>query len=152
MNEANIFLVIGGVLSVSAALLHIVIIFGGANWYRFFGAGEKMATLSEQGSWYPALVTFVVATVLFIWGLYAFSGSGLILALPFLKYVLVTISAVYLLRGLVLIPGLLFIPDKVDSFAFWSSIVSFVFGLFYAIGTYQEWSKLFNKSVLIITS
>jgi len=36
----------------------------------------------------------------------------------------------------------MFIPHKVDGFAVWSSIVSFIFGLCYAVGTYQLWSTL----------
>ena len=34
------------------------------------------------------------------------------------------------------VSGLVFMPDKVDGFAFWSSIVCFIFGMFYVIGTY----------------
>ncbi len=42
----NTPLIIGGYLSFVAALLHISCIFGGPEWYRFFGAGERMATLA----------------------------------------------------------------------------------------------------------
>jgi hypothetical protein len=139
MIEANKFLIVGGVLSIIAAILHIGIIIGGARWYRFFGAGEKMATMAEQGSWYPTVVTFVIASVLFSWGLYAFSGAGLILQLPLLKYALIAISTVYLIRGLAFIPALAFFPDKVDVFIVWSSLISLIFGLCYAIGAYQSW-------------
>ncbi|MEE9309443.1 MAG: hypothetical protein V3U64_00335 [Cocleimonas sp.] len=143
MNEANKFLMTGGVLSIIASLLHIGIIIGGASWYRFFGAGEKMATMAEKGSWYPTVVTFIIAAVLFIWGFYAFSGSGLLaIKFPLLKMALIAISAVYLLRGLAFIPALLIMPDKIDAFIVWSSLISLVFGLCYAIGTYQVWNKL----------
>lgn len=134
----NGFLLVGGGLSVIAAVLHIVIIFGGAEWYRYFGAGERMAKMSEQGSIIPGLITFFIALVLFVWGLYAFAGTGLIqLTLPFVKYALVAISGVYLIRGLVLFPALLFKPEIVDGFAIWSSLLSLFFGLCYAIGTVQ---------------
>ncbi|HTF95672.1 MAG TPA: hypothetical protein VL995_06045 [Cellvibrio sp.] len=65
-------------LTLCASLLHVGIIAGGAEWYRFFGAGEAMAIMSKQGSWYPALVTFMIAMILFVWSLYAFSAAGLI--------------------------------------------------------------------------
>ncbi|MEE9326004.1 MAG: hypothetical protein V3U71_01835 [Cocleimonas sp.] len=134
----NVLLVVGGVLSILAAFLHIAIIIGGANWYRYFGAGERMAKMSEQGSIIPALITFAIAVVLFVWGLYAFSGAGLTeITLPFVKYALVAISIIYLIRGLVLFPALLFKPEIVDGFALWSSLLSLVFGLCYAIGTVQ---------------
>lgn len=132
--ETNEYLIIGGWLSVTASLLHIGIIIGGASWYRFFGAGERMATMAEQGSWYPAMITFIIAGVLFVWGLYAFSGAGLLPAFPFLKVSLMAIAGIYLLRGLVLFPALVFLPDKVDGFAVWSSLISLGFGLCYALG------------------
>lgn len=42
-------LAFGGSLTLLAAVLHVFIIVGGADWYRFFGAGEAMAQMSEQG-------------------------------------------------------------------------------------------------------
>ena len=133
----NLFLIAGGVLSILAALLHIGIIIGGPNWYRFFGAGEKIAVMAEQKQWWPAIITSLIALVLFVWGLYAFSGAGLLSTLPLLKPILVVISCIYLMRGLVLLPALFFFPEKVNFFAVWSSVVSFLFGFCYAIGTYQ---------------
>jgi hypothetical protein len=143
MTEVNKLLLAGGLLSIIASILHIGIIIGGASWYRFFGAGEKMATMAEKGRWYPTIITLIIAGVLFSWGLYAFSGSGIIsYRLPLLKYALVAISAVYLIRGLAFIPVLMLIPDKEDTFIVWSSLISLVFGLCYAIGTFQVWKTL----------
>lgn len=93
-------------LTLCASLLHVGIIAGGAEWYRFFGAGEAMATMSEQGSWYPALVTFMIAMILFVWSLYAFSAAGLIKKLPLLKPALAFIGFVFLMRGLLAIPAI----------------------------------------------
>lgn len=131
----NRSLILGGVLSTIAAALHVAIIFGGAAWYRFFGAGEHMAQLDASGSPYPALLTEAIAMVLLVWGLYAFSGAGLLRPLPLLKPVLVLVSAVYLLRGLLLLPLWLWRPAEVDVFALWSSQVCIGFGLAYACGT-----------------
>lgn len=102
---------VAGWLVFVAALLHLGIIAGGADWYRFFGAGEAMAVMSEQGLWYPAIVTACIATVLFVWSLYAFSGAGLIRRLPLLKTALLVIGAIFLLRGLLAVP-LLFFADS----------------------------------------
>ena len=71
-------LIVGGCLSVLAALLHISCIFGGPEWYLFFGAGQKMANLAAAGDPYPTIATLVIATILVGWGLYAFSGAGII--------------------------------------------------------------------------
>lgn len=91
----NPALIIGGLLSVAAALLHIGCIIGGPDWYRFFGAGEAMATLAEQGSMTPTPLTLGIAGILAIWAAYAFSGAGLLPRLPLLRTGLVVISAVY---------------------------------------------------------
>jgi len=133
----NKLLIVGGLLSMAASGLHVAVIIGGADWYRFFGAGEKLSSMQEQGSWIPALITFAIALVLFVWGLYAFSGAGLIRRLPFLTSILVIISLIYLGRGFVLVPFWFGWTELVDSFALWSSLICMIYGLCYAIGTIQ---------------
>ncbi len=129
-------------LSAAAAVLHVAIIFGGPDWYRFFGAGEGMARAAEQGSSRPALVTCTIAAVLLVWALYAFSGAGLVRRLPLLRTALTAISAVYLLRGLAPLPMLILKPQLVDSFVIWSSLAGLVYGLAYAVGTWTAWPRL----------
>lgn len=70
------WLLVGGWLSVAAALLHIACIFGGPDWYRFFGAGEAMARAAARGDRRPALITLGIAAALLVWAAYAFSGAG----------------------------------------------------------------------------
>ncbi|MBU1539478.1 MAG: hypothetical protein KKC29_04990 [Alphaproteobacteria bacterium] len=138
----NPALIVGGVLSAAASVLHLAVIVGGPDWYRFFGAGERMARLAEQGSWTPVVITVGIASVLAIWAAYAFSGGGLIPRLPLLRTALVLISAVYLLRGLVLVPALVSNPGGVTPFVIWSSLIVLVYGLAYAIGTWTAWPAL----------
>jgi len=136
----------GGTLSAAAAVLHVAIIFGGPDWYRFFGAGEDMARAAEQGSARPALVACAIAAVLLVWALYAFSGAGLIRRLPLLRTALIAISAVYLLRGLAPVPMLILKPQLVDGFVIWSSLAVLVYGLAYAVGTWTAWPRLKGDS------
>lgn len=142
--KRNRCLVAGGIASAIASMLHILIIVGGPDWYRFFGAGEGMAQLSENGSTYPAIITTIIATVLALWGLYAFSGAGLIRRLPMLKVVLGAISAIYILRGIFGIPLVVYLDhpylnelEEKMSFMIISSGFSLSFGLFYLIGLIQ---------------
>lgn len=135
-------LFIGGVLSLLACLLHIGVIIGGPDWYRFFGAGEDMAKMAEKGLLYPTLITIGIALILAIWGWFAFAGAGLVWKPPLLRTGLVAISAIYLLRGLILLPMFIFVPEKINSFAVWSSLIVLVYGLFYAIGTWKTWPSL----------
>jgi len=140
--KRNLALILGGWLSVAASLLHIGCIIGGPAWYRFFGAGEQMATMAEQGSMTPTLLTLGIAAILAIWAAYAFSGAGLLPRLPLLRTGLVMISAIYLLRGLVLIPALLINGAGIDPFVLWSSLIVLVYGLAYATGTWTAWPHL----------
>ena len=138
----NPWLAAGGVLSGIAALLHLAIIAGGPDWYRFFGAGEEMARAAERGSPVPALITAGIAAILAIWAAYAFSGAGLLRRLPLLRLGLVTISAIYVARGLAPLPIFFTNPRLIDGFTLWSSAIVLVYGLAYAIGTWRAWPHL----------
>ena len=146
----NRWLVTGGVLSLAAALLHVAVILGGPDWYRFFGAGEGMARAAAQGSWVPPAVTAGIAAVLATWSAYAFSGAGIIFRLPLQRTALVLISLIYLARAFILVPTLILRPELVDAFAFWSSLVVLVFGVTYAIGTVRAWRALGKSNPLTI--
>ena len=141
----NPALIIGGWLSVAASMLHIGCIIGGPEWYRFFGAGEAMATMAEQGSMTPTLLTLGIAAVLAIWAAYAFSGAGLLPRLPLLRTGLVVISAIYLLRGLAVIPALVINGADVMPFILWSSLIVLVYGIAYAVGTWTAWPHLRSR-------
>ena len=140
----NFWLLLAGLLTAAAALAHVAIIIGGPDWYRFFGAGEQMAQMAEQGSIYPAAITAGIAGVLGIWSLYAFSGAGVIRRLPLLKTALTLITAVFLLRGLLGLPAVLFFDSPYFQelgqslvFMLVSSVICLVYGICYAVGTWQ---------------
>ncbi len=140
-------LIIAGSLSFLAALLHVAIIFGGPEWYRFFGAGEQMASLAETGSQYPTFVTTVIALILAVFALYAFSGAGVIIKLPLMKIALCLITFVYLVRGIagLILPFVSNHPAIAEnSLTFWlvSSLICMVFGAFHLFGTISHWDKL----------
>jgi len=141
-------LVVGGLLTAAAALLHVAIILGGPDWYRFFGAGERMARLAARGSIYPAIVTACIAAVLGVWALYAFSGAGLIRRLPLLRLALTLIAAVYLARGILGVPVVLLMDDVYTNqlkgrmtFMVVSSLICVVLGLCYGVGAARIWRQ-----------
>ena len=138
----NMSLILGAGLSAVAAVLHVAIVIGGSSWYRFFGAGEQFASAAANGRWWPAIVTLGIACMLGLWAVYALSGAGVIRPLPFLKLALVLITSVYLLRGLVLVPALLFAKSSVTPFVFWSSVTCIGYGAFHLLGLVQVWSRL----------
>jgi putative oxidoreductase len=141
MQNGQRWLLLGGVLTGAASLLHLAIIAGGPDWYRFFGAGERMARLAARGSPVPTLVTLGIAAVLAVWMLYALSGAGVIRRLPLLRLALVLIAAVYLGRGVLGIPAVLLADDPYArqlrakmTFMAISSAVCLGLGVCYAIG------------------
>lgn len=146
--QKNSFLIAAAIFSGVAALLHLGCIIFGGDWYRFFGAGEQMAQLAEAGHMYPTIVTSLLVTLLTVRSLYALSGAGLMLRLPFLRLGLCTIAAIYLLRGIAFIPLMPTFPE--NSLTFWilSSAICFIFGLTYAIGIKQSWAYLSGQHSL----
>lgn len=59
-----------------------------------------------------------------------------------MKTVLSAITAVYLLRGLGVVPLMLMDIILVDAFAIWSSLICTIYGFAYLIGTRRAWSSL----------
>ncbi|HEX9983993.1 MAG TPA: hypothetical protein VGF69_12065 [Thermoanaerobaculia bacterium] len=131
----------GAIFSAVAALLHVGCIVFGAPWYRFMGAGERMARMAERGHWYPTVVTTAIVCVLSIWSVYAMSGAGVIGRLPFLHAVLLGIGAVYLLRGVAAFALVPFFPG--NSLRFWivTSVVSAVAGAVHLLGLKEIWTR-----------
>ena len=140
--EHNTALVVAAALSAIAALLHVGIVIGGAQWYRFFGAGERMASAAAAGRLYPTIVTLGIAAVLALWSAYALSGAGIIAPLPWLRWALITITGIYLARGLAIVPLLLFARSHSTPFLLWSSLVCIVYGAVHLLGLIQVWAIL----------
>lgn len=136
-------LIAAAALNATAAVLHVGVVLGGPDWYRWFGAGEGMARLAAQGSAWPALVTLGIALVLATWAAYALAGAGVLARLPLLKTVLVTVTAIYLIRAIagfalaVLAPG-----GNSPVFWFWSSTICLAIGAVHAVGVWKAWPGL----------
>ncbi len=62
--------------------------------------------------------------------------------LPLIKIALVGITAVYLLRGLAIVPLLTFAQQHSTPFLIKSSVICLGYGVVHALGTYQVWGQL----------
>ena len=154
MRMGNQWLKLGGILSFAVALLHVIIIFVGASAYRYFGAGEDMATATESGSAFPALLTFVLVAVFAVWGFYGLSGAGVIRRLPLLKIALILIGVVYSLRGVAVFQQLFQIATSSAEVApreIVFSLVSLIIGLAYLIGTSASWRSRVASNRIVQT-
>jgi len=130
-------------LSVLLVVLHLGIIWMGAPAYRYFGAGEAMARLAEQGSHIPGLVTLAATALFALAALYPLSAAGWAPRLPFLRHGLACIAAVYTLRGSLLVlqlarRGSMELPVRELVF----SAVSLTVGLVYVAALASVWGKL----------
>ncbi len=138
----NTYLIVGAALSALAALLHVGCILFGASWYRFFGAGERMARMAAAGHWYPTAITLGIAAILSCWSLYALSGAGVIRCLPLVRPVLCIITGTYILRAVAFAPFHKYFPGNSTGFWLWSSVICFVIGLVHLVGLWQAWPRL----------
>jgi len=144
---ANPFLLASAALSAIAALLHVGCIIFGPSWYRFFGAGERLAQLAAAGSSVPTVMTAGIATVLSLWAAYALSGAGVIARLPLIRVALCAIAGIYLVRGAA---GLVFAAvapgERSVAFWVWSSLICLGIGALYLVGTRQVWAALSRRA------
>ena len=142
----NKFLITGSICSAFAALAHLGCIIFGGDWYRFFGAGEQMARMAEDGHWYPTVVTLIIVLVLLVWSLYALSGAKVIFRLPLLRFGLLVISLIYLVRGIAFVTIMPMFPENSLTFWFVSSGICLFIGILYSFGTFQSWPRLSLKN------
>ncbi|MDP2074547.1 hypothetical protein [Hydrogenophaga sp.] len=84
-----------------AAALHVGIVLGGPAWYRFFGAGERMARMAERRRLLPTVITLAIAAALSMFGAYAMTAGGHFPNLPLPHEALMAITAIYTVRALV---------------------------------------------------
>ena len=137
-------LVIGAALNFMIAALHLIIIFIGGSAYRYFGAGEEMASMDEAGSYTPALITLAITCFFCLFGFYALSGAGKIKKLPLTKVVLILITIIFILRGIGVIGDAYMMTQypMYPSQMIWFSVVALITGICYAIGLRSNWSQL----------
>ncbi|MBX9602542.1 MAG: hypothetical protein K2X35_16165 [Bryobacteraceae bacterium] len=135
---------VAGMLSFALAALHLAMVFVGAPAYRFFDAGEQMASAAEEGSPFPALITLLLVLVFTLFGIFGLSGAGVLRELPFLKGILTIISVIFIVRGLAVLQqgwswwlGSGVVGPKQLVF----SLASLGIGTIFAIGTWKLWFR-----------
>ncbi|MGB0893958.1 MAG: hypothetical protein ACPGUD_06070 [Parashewanella sp.] len=144
-NGKNKPLVLASLCTASATIAHLGCILFGGDWYRFFGAGEEMAILAEQGHWYPTVATSFITLLLSIWTMYGLSAAKVIRRLPLTRLALVLISMIFLSRGIMFTWLIPMFPE--NGLIFWlvSSGICLMIGLLFTLGTIQTWSQLSNQ-------
>jgi hypothetical protein len=132
-------LTVAGVIAAGISALHVACAIIGPAAYRYFGAGEQLASLAASGSPIPAVVTILLALLFGLFAAYALSGAGRVRPLPFLRQVVGVIGAVFALRGLLLLLELATLvrrPSSVPLRGLVFSAVALVVGALYLVGAF----------------
>jgi hypothetical protein len=146
-----------GVVALAGAVLHIAILFGGPDWYAFFGAPQGLVAMARSGNLRAPISCLVIATILVLFAAYAFSGVGVIRRLPFLRLGLATIASVLLLRGVLFAPLVLWRPGalagicncrNLDAFIIITSVICLATGVGFALGASAAPNNSFKRTSL----
>ena len=131
--------------SFAIGLLHVACLFTGEATARFFAAPTPVLEMVRQKSLLLIPVCLAIAGGLSGFALYAWSGAGRMRRLPLLRTGLLLIGAIYTLRGLLLLPQLMFAtrnPGKFPTHFLVFSAVSLALGVAHLAGTWGRWREL----------
>jgi hypothetical protein len=137
MPNTRYLLIAGGVITALISLLHVLLAVK-PELYRYFGPGQAsaLAQRAVEGSRGTTIATVVLVVVFALWAAYAFSGAGLIGALPLLRTALIGIGVIYILRSLFVLSEMKMVLTQGYPFRFVVfSTISLIAGLLYLIGT-----------------
>lgn len=132
---------LGGIINIIIAIAHIFGLLWADQMFKVTGIGNEMAHLSKIHESLPFLLTFIVAIVFFVFGLYAFSAIGKIKKMPFLKLGVFGISAIYLFRGIGELAYNFTQQNKPSILETTYSLIAIGIGLIFLLGGYKKWVK-----------
>ncbi len=130
--QSNFSLLAGGYFSLAFAVFQITAIWWSPGVISYMGGPAQMGV--EEPFEY-AVLCVLVAGMVGIFGLYALSGAGKLRRFPLLRSVLIGVTAIYLLRGLMIIPQVplaLKHPELVRFLTF--SLLSLFVGTLHLVG------------------
>lgn len=139
--ERLAFLLAAGI-ALFGALIHWVAPVMGPDWYAFLTSPAWVVESARNGSWEAPVGGLIIGALMFLCAVYAFSATGLIRQLPLLRTGLCLISAICSIRGLLLIPYLVKVPERLTAFDILASLVWLLAGLSFLTGTMRRWKAL----------
>ena len=136
-------LISAGVIASASAVWHILCIFGGPSWFAFARAPQQIIESAQQGTLLAPIGTLIVAGLMFLCTVFAFSAVGFIRKVPLIKSALITIAILCTLRGLIAIP-MLVTSTGVDLWEVIASTVWLYVGICFGLGSIEQYN--FSKS------
>ncbi|WP_395009223.1 hypothetical protein [Undibacterium sp.] len=138
----NIYLLAAAVCTSIAALLHFACIVFGAPLFRILGAGDVVVKMVEQGYSQPKWMAFFVGAALLICSAFTLSAAGVLMQLPWQRFVLCGLAVVLIVRALAFPWMKEAFPGNSEFFWWSSSAICLLMGLLHAIGVAQLWKNL----------
>lgn len=132
----------GAIATFAIAALHLVCAIVGPPAYRYFGAGEAMASKAAAGSPIPALITLPLTGMFAASAFYALSLGGRLQPLPASRWIVLGVGIVFALRGLQVFPESLRnlrAPGSVPVRFLVFSVVALLVGALYLVGVVCRW-------------
>jgi hypothetical protein len=132
-------LFVGGCFSLAFGAFQLSAVFWPPDAIKYFGGP---AQLSQARPVVYALLCMAISAGVSACGLYGLSGAGTLRRLPFLRSVVAATTAIYLLRGLLLISQLPIVvrhPSLVRFALF--SVISLCVGLVHLLGVIELFKK-----------
>lgn len=127
--RSRAWLLVAALGSTIGALLHVVVALSRrADWVAYFRAPAAIIRLVHDGNWLGALIGLLIAALMQLAGLYAFSAAGIVWRLPMMKTALVVLAVIGTVRGLAIPISLLFSPTLIKQYAMFDWVAATIWG------------------------
>ncbi len=133
-NAASPWILLAAGIAAFGVVIHLAAIVGGASWYAFFGAPPAVVASAREGTWLAPVSALVIAALMGICMLYAWSAAGMMRRLPLLRPGLAAMAIVCLLRAVILIPFAMRYPQLLNTFEVVAALVWASAGVGFAAG------------------
>ena len=127
-------ILLGAYINILIAILHIICLYNAPYFFEITGVGDNMQRNAEISPILPYVITIIVAVIFFIFGLYGLSAAGKFRRLPFLKFGILSIAIIYIVRGVVGAIINVFIEDHFLWYHLLFSLCALMIGLLYLTG------------------
>ncbi|MBM7073677.1 hypothetical protein JQC92_16835 [Shewanella sp. 202IG2-18] len=100
MRYGKLALVIVSITAFAVAIAKTSCIYFGEQCYSVQMAPEFIVESARAGTWVAPVGAIVASTIFIVIGLYALSAAGIVRRLPLLRPVVLTLSTLFVIRGL----------------------------------------------------
>ena len=110
-------------IAAAGVVIHVGAVIAGPSWFEFFNAPPQVQASAREGTWLAPVSALTIAGLMLICALYAASTVGVVRRPPLQRLGLLTISAVCLVRALILPPLAISHPELRNAFEVVSALI-----------------------------